>query len=153
MRRILRHLFTLCSALSLLLCVAVCVLWVRSYWLKDTVRLYDRLPGGRRIYTGEHVYSDRGRITLTRFDPVWRTLGGKEGWSVGGFGRYRERPVDYREPIFWHYQVPHWSIALVTAILPAVWLKQDWRAANAARAGTKCCPTCGFDLRAHAAGD
>jgi len=27
-----RKLFTLCSAISLLLCVAVCVLWVRSYW-------------------------------------------------------------------------------------------------------------------------
>ncbi|MDQ3149235.1 MAG: hypothetical protein M3Q38_04840 [Chloroflexota bacterium] len=31
MRRLARHLFTLCSALSLVLCVAVCVLWVRSY--------------------------------------------------------------------------------------------------------------------------
>src|SRR5688500_3518894 len=31
MRRLARWLFTLCSALSLLLCVAVCVLWVRSY--------------------------------------------------------------------------------------------------------------------------
>ena len=31
MRRLARHLFTILSALSLLLCVAVCVLWVRSY--------------------------------------------------------------------------------------------------------------------------
>ena len=30
MRRLARRLFTLCSAVSLLLCVAVCVLWVRS---------------------------------------------------------------------------------------------------------------------------
>jgi hypothetical protein len=29
-RRLARHLFTLCTALSLLLGVAVCVLWVRS---------------------------------------------------------------------------------------------------------------------------
>jgi hypothetical protein len=28
----LRRLFTLLSALSFLLCAAVCVLWVRSYW-------------------------------------------------------------------------------------------------------------------------
>ena len=35
MRRLTRHLFTLCSAVSLLLCVAVCVLWVRSYWWCD----------------------------------------------------------------------------------------------------------------------
>lgn len=29
--RLARHLFTLCSAVSLLLCVAVCALWARSY--------------------------------------------------------------------------------------------------------------------------
>src|SRR5688500_13674928 len=31
MRRLARRLFMVCSAVSLLLCVAVCVLWVRSY--------------------------------------------------------------------------------------------------------------------------
>jgi hypothetical protein len=31
-----RRLFALCSALSLLLCVAACVLWVRSYWAYDS---------------------------------------------------------------------------------------------------------------------
>src|SRR5688572_9015506 len=30
MRRLARHLFTLCSAVSLLLCMAVCLLWFRS---------------------------------------------------------------------------------------------------------------------------
>src|SRR4051794_25136909 len=37
MGRLARHLFTLCSAVSLLLCVAVCALWVRSYHLADSV--------------------------------------------------------------------------------------------------------------------
>src|SRR4051794_1186528 len=31
MRRLAHHLFTLCSAISLLLCIAVCVLWFDSY--------------------------------------------------------------------------------------------------------------------------
>jgi hypothetical protein len=35
MRRVVRHLFTMFVALSLLLCVALCVLWVRSYWISD----------------------------------------------------------------------------------------------------------------------
>ena len=35
MRRLARLLFTLCSAVSLVLCLAVCVLWVRSYWIED----------------------------------------------------------------------------------------------------------------------
>jgi colicin import membrane protein len=36
MRRLLRNAFTICSAISLVLCVAVCVLWVRSYWVTDS---------------------------------------------------------------------------------------------------------------------
>src|SRR5687768_11507140 len=36
MRRLARRLFTLCSAASLLLGVAVCVLWVRSLSVEDT---------------------------------------------------------------------------------------------------------------------
>src|SRR5688572_16943917 len=36
-RRIARHLFTLLAAVSLVLCVAVCVLWVRSRWIGDRV--------------------------------------------------------------------------------------------------------------------
>jgi hypothetical protein len=31
MRHLARHLFTLCSAVSLVLCIAVCVFWARSY--------------------------------------------------------------------------------------------------------------------------
>jgi hypothetical protein len=42
MRRVPRHLFTLCSAASLLLCVAVCVLWVRSDWQNDLLLLSGR---------------------------------------------------------------------------------------------------------------
>ena len=30
----MRRLFTILSALSLLLCVAVCVMWARSYWVE-----------------------------------------------------------------------------------------------------------------------
>jgi hypothetical protein len=33
--RVRRGLFTLCSAVSLLLCVALCALWARSYWVED----------------------------------------------------------------------------------------------------------------------
>jgi hypothetical protein len=35
MRRLARHMFTLGSAASLVLCVAACVLCVRSYWVAD----------------------------------------------------------------------------------------------------------------------
>src|SRR5688572_15224224 len=37
MRRPARQLFTLCSLLSLLLCLSLCVLWARSYWVADNL--------------------------------------------------------------------------------------------------------------------
>src|SRR5687768_9604356 len=40
MRRLARHVFTLLAALSLLLCVAACVLWVRSYSQFDSVHYF-----------------------------------------------------------------------------------------------------------------
>ena len=38
MRRLARHLFTLCSVVSLLLCIAVCVVWARSRGTYDWIR-------------------------------------------------------------------------------------------------------------------
>jgi hypothetical protein len=38
MRPLRRRLLNLLTALSLVLCAAVCVLWVRSYFVGDTVR-------------------------------------------------------------------------------------------------------------------
>ena len=38
MRRLARHLFTLCAAVSLVPCVAVCVLWARSNVNRDAWR-------------------------------------------------------------------------------------------------------------------
>ena len=59
MRRLARRLFTLCSAVSLLLCVAVCVLWVRSYRARAT--------SGDRADVGE----------------PWRTSGTEHGCASG----------------------------------------------------------------------
>ena len=41
-----RRLFTLCSALSLLLFLAVCTLWARSCWRHDSVTWYGSHPSG-----------------------------------------------------------------------------------------------------------
>src|SRR4051812_36795717 len=40
LRRVLRHLFTPCAAASLVLCVAVCAMWVRGQWVGDRVEWY-----------------------------------------------------------------------------------------------------------------
>lgn len=67
MRRLVRYLFTFCSAVSLLLCFAVCVLWVRSYFTADVVAdgWVNRPP-----ISGTYVqaWSNRGAISFRRFD-------------------------------------------------------------------------------------
>src|SRR5215207_7990764 len=57
MRRLARRLFTLCSAVSLLLCMAVCVLWVRARPGED--RFAGTLAGSR--YT---LVSNPGGLAL-----------------------------------------------------------------------------------------
>ena len=69
MRRPARHLFTLCSAASLLLCVAVCVLWVRSYRPGDAIS-YDR--------RGRWSAHDRVGLTLAGGHVI---IGATENWT------------------------------------------------------------------------
>jgi hypothetical protein len=62
----IRRLFTFASALSLLLCMATVVLWVRSYWVHDSIEYLHDLPGStywvRQIYDG---YASRGGVKLS----------------------------------------------------------------------------------------
>jgi hypothetical protein len=60
MRRVARHLFTLLSALSLLLCVATCVLWVRSIGGGD---VFGVPIGSTTVLT---LVSNRGALHLKR---------------------------------------------------------------------------------------
>jgi hypothetical protein len=60
MRRHARHLFTILSAASMLLCVAVCVLWVRSYFTGD------RLIYLRVWHAGATPCSDMHELLLGR---------------------------------------------------------------------------------------
>jgi hypothetical protein len=43
-----RPLFTLLSAVSLVLCVATCILWGRSYWVTDQIR-WKNVGGWRAV--------------------------------------------------------------------------------------------------------
>jgi hypothetical protein len=77
-----RRLLNLLTVLSLLLCVAACVLWVRSHWRYDHVRYV----GSKWVYG---VQSDRGLLIFNR-DRVWndfnRPGGPGSGWYIESFG-------------------------------------------------------------------
>lgn len=57
--------FTLVSAVSLLLCVATAVLWVRSYWFADSIGRCT-LDAESRQYTCPMIVLHSGRIEVSR---------------------------------------------------------------------------------------
>src|SRR5687767_287942 len=61
MGRLARHLLTICSVLSLLLCVPAGVLWARSFFLTERVQW--RCAGGWR-----QVRTARGQVEVGMFD-------------------------------------------------------------------------------------
>ena len=63
MRRLARRLFTLCSAVSLLLCVAACMLWVRSYLVADELTVIrTHLDDDRALWVYACINSSRGGL-------------------------------------------------------------------------------------------
>lgn len=66
LRRAGRHLLTMLSALLLLLCLATCVLWVRSYWVLDSLRLETRrwIDADQITLRSFGVSTLRGRCTF-----------------------------------------------------------------------------------------
>jgi hypothetical protein len=69
-RRVLRPAFTILSALSLLLCVAVCALWARSYHYMDALG-GSSLDDDRRTQVKRAVVSSTGSIALRRLDTTF----------------------------------------------------------------------------------
>jgi hypothetical protein len=79
-----RHVLNLLTVLSLLLCLAVCVLWARSYWVQHVLvwEVSDRGDSAR-----SHVFrltTCLGKIGLTRFDgPRDIIIGAEPEWQPG----------------------------------------------------------------------
>jgi hypothetical protein len=164
----LRRQLNLLTALSLLLCVAVVVLWVRSYWRFDQFRRHwvDReglLHGGRVVSQRGELISQGARLDerlasgeLTGRDPLayyptatWRLL----GFTAGRF-RYRVttssppsspggRVITGTATVL---IVPHYAAALMTAAMPLAWAGREWKRRHTVPPGH--CPRCGYDLRA-----
>ena len=147
-----RRLFNILSALSLLLCVVMALLWARSYWVVDSLAGYTDL----RLVS---VVSVQGslRLRMIHFlqppDPVtvrhgwqtvpvvWKQSGrGHLGFYVGNvsFSFAGSRTVDV--------DIPHWFLFGVSAVSPVWWCLRRRRNRLKERMGL--CLTCGYDLRA-----
>ena len=162
-----RRLLNLLTVLSLLLCVAVGILWVRSYRVADG---FARTQPGEshsvESCSGEIVWTNTkwGDIDRTFLEPpqfgIWRHSssdaeplpplssrigeeGTPPGWlNFGGFvfGRHTTGP----ELPYSVLAVPYWAVFLPLAIAPASLLLHRFRP----RVAPGRCRRCGYDLRA-----
>jgi len=164
-----RKLFTFAAAVSAVLCVAVCGLWVRSYWRMDESALTWR---GSRY----GLRSDAGKLVALlssepgdRFRELrfwWGAEASHSGSSYGVLPRNGSRAgpfgtyfADFTYAVPPLYLVkgrravllmPHWMPAAAAAVLPAALFisttVRRLRVARRVRLGL--CPRCGYDLRA-----
>jgi hypothetical protein len=155
-----RRLLNLLTFLSLLLCVAVAALWVRSHWVGD--ELVRESDGWRRVLRsgcgGVHVscwYAGhmRQRTLHERVDPPAypivaqpaETMLERFGFEVYFGGRL---PAGWymSSPPRWSITLPYWAVSLATAAMPLTALVSV--ALRRGRSMRGLCPSCGYDLRA-----
>ena len=148
MRRLARRAFTLFSGLSLLLCVAVCVLWAWSYQRLGAVNLIASerslaiaAPTGRLWF----VYDTRPPpYTISSESKPFRDI---DSVAPGWTGMRRAGGIWWvHTNVLTAIVVPTWMVAGPAAVLPALWLAGRLRRRRQKRAGL--CSSCGYDLRA-----
>jgi hypothetical protein len=167
-----RHPFAIAARatvlLSVLLCTATCVFWVRSYRLTDKVS-WTRADGQRTLrsayghvvlglyqadtpapsndprglkYTRDQPSGpqmDLQWVLLLCYDPSARLV----QWERGGFGWMKRSSS---RDLIATAAAPFWSLAATTAILPLA--RTAMRLRRRPRTHLGLCPTCGYDLRA-----
>ena len=176
MRRLASHLFTLCSAVSLLLCVLAVASWARGYAATDRVSGTWATPGRPIVERTGEVLSGRGQLSLAYVVFAGgRPLSTGVRWAVeppqallptflpsrslveqAGFRlvRYRDDAFDAPDPAtrraaYHAVVVPAWFVVLVTSILPAISVsRRRRRLRRVSRIARGLCPDCGYDLRA-----
>ena len=166
MKRIGRHLFTTAAAVSLLLFVALCVLWARSYGRTDALylqtdagfRALDVSSGyfGVQVNQGDHTLPNGLQYRLMYpYTPYHMAVAYGPAQPGDTFVSYELRDAGW-------YTVqnggrmrtatgcaPLWYFAVALALLPVTWTTARVRERlrkRRRRAG--CCPVCGYDLRA-----
>ena len=172
MRRLARRLFTLCSAVSLLLCVAACALWARGYFAADAVHVtvyllairphgHEYFPksvyslassGGLAYVSVPHRYrwSEERNVVRWEREVKWEFYLGEPPIPPPSDIPLTRYPWGFRfrrSSLDVSLAMPLWVFAALTAPAPLLWLRLRHRALRRRRrAGL--CPACNYDLRA-----
>ena len=162
MRRLAHQLFTLCSAVSLVLLATVCVLWVRSFSYSDNCWVH---TGVHRLAAGSYpgvlrlIWTERAgpagpreaRHVASR--NAGRPTGGN--WHHFSAGATRGHEYDARAlavyPVAGYVlTVPLLPVAAALCIATAAWCgrRVGRYVRRRRRAHRGLCPACGYDLRA-----
>jgi hypothetical protein len=135
-----RRLLKIAAVISLVLCVAIIVLWVRSYSSRDHIQFF----GSDKWMT--NIWSENGTIWWHEKWPPDIDPNSDIRWpSAPDVSGSRRKEV--------HERYSFWPLALATAIVPATWavtlsFALVRRRRRSARASQGRCPICGYDLRA-----
>ena len=142
-----RRLFTILSAISLLLCLAtlplICLQVSGDDWLTLS---HLKLDENETFYFKMVAHAGRFNCDLHDYrpKPSGRRRAGDLDFLVLGYD-YSVNPGPYGSAHY-HIQVQYWLAALLFAIPPAIQLRTILRTRKRTRFGL--CQTCGYDLRA-----
>jgi hypothetical protein len=136
-----RWLFNIAAGVSLLVCMVTAVLWVRSYWIVDSLQHSDR----RRYAEMVSLY---GTVSLqtSSLPQLPTTLDVSIQWLHESAG------ADYRVMRSFYFAhdgytatvaVPHWFMLMLALLLPIAWTIKFRRRHRPGQ-----CRICGYDLRA-----
>ena len=139
-----RRLLNLVSVLSLIVCVAVAALWVRSRWHGDHVRYGEGAvhgPAPFAVGRMQGVDDTVAGAVVRRADPAHAAAADR---ARGG--GYSLRECHLHADLFDLAAVPHWGLTLAAGVLPAlgVW---RWRRGRKGRLAGLCAAR-EYDLRA-----
>jgi hypothetical protein len=158
-----RRLFDFLTMLSLVLCLATVALWVRSYWQGQALARLAQRSGSSRLVTMRSVtgelslfyqqfpgaiqdsgwsYQVNSLDKVTTYAHLVREYRMQCAMFLGfGYSCYYNSSIDVYAIWF-----PHWFLALILAVLPALRLRNIRRTRRRNRVGL--CQRCGYDLRA-----
>ena len=148
-----RRLFSILSAVSLLVCLATAALWVHSqfasYWVGVRVGKLSLIGTNFRSYGGVDVrrlnshWTSTGELRRFDFESYPAEARSNPLWFLP---RYHHRTfAGQLEREIWDVRIPYWMILLASSVMPVIWFRAT-RQVRRAREGF--CPACGYDLRA-----